>query len=84
MEDLVFQLTIALQLKSEKVALSGLTVRREENERVTMHRLTFLLNRLQTGHKSLKGQSVAPPHQVTIATIYTTSIFIHLHTNILS
>ena len=46
-----------------------------------MHRLTFLLNRLQTGHKSLKGQSVAPPHlealQVTIATIYTTPIFIH-------
>ena len=40
-----------------------------------MHRLKFLLNRLQTGHKSLKGQSVAPPHleapQVTIATIYT-------------
>ena len=28
-EDLVFQLTIALQLKSEKVALSGPTVRRE-------------------------------------------------------
>ena len=38
-----------------------------------MHRQTFLLNRLQTGHKSLKGQSVAPPQleapQVTIATI---------------
>ena len=28
-EDLVLQLTIALQLKSEKVALSGPTVRRE-------------------------------------------------------
>ena len=58
-EDLVLQLTIALQLKSEKVSLSGPTVR--ENVRVTACGLTFLLNRFQTSHKNLKGQSVAPP-----------------------
>ena len=51
-EDLVLQLTIALQLKSEKVALSGPTVRRERESDCG---LTFFLNRPQTGQKNLKG-----------------------------
>ena len=85
-EDLVLQQTIALQLKSEKATISGLAVRKRK--RVTIWTNNFFLNRLQTGHKNLKGRSVSPPLletlQVTMATIYTTSICSHFLQNIMS
>ena len=58
-EDLVFQLTIALQLKGENVAFSRPTVRKRKRMKEWLW-INILLNRLQTGHKNLKGQSVAP------------------------
>ena len=80
MEDLVFQLTIALQLKGENVAFSRPTVRKRKRMKEWLW-INILLNRLQTGHKNLKGQSVAPTVlealQVTMATIDTTPIWIN-------
>ena len=88
MEDLVFQLTIALQLKGENIAFSRPTVRKRKRMKEWLW-INILLNRLQTGHKNLKGQSVATPVlealQVTMTTIDTTPICIHFYTeNIVS